>query len=216
VDVKNLCVAYMMLSLTACGANVTDKMLAAKIQQAYAGSQPSFTSVAIVKRVQTSQDSCRSPEDKGTTYVLRSHLVFSDGTAETRELRLFVADRDGWATIVRSRDEAVGPWQAKITIGMNDDVMYENGATRQEAVALGSALKAHGYFQDHGATVLLRKSPTTIGFMVNDGVWDDASMVERYANIARDVAPSAGGLPIMVCLLDSRFTVKNWQTIHLP
>jgi hypothetical protein len=46
---------------------------------------------------------------------------------------------------------------SKVTIGARDEVFYSGSATKQEAEALGSALKQCGYFSDRGVTVFLSK-----------------------------------------------------------
>jgi hypothetical protein len=61
----------------------------------------------------------------------------------------------------------------KVLIGTSDEVRYSGSATQQEAEALGAALKASGYFQDHGAGVILSNGGdgSVISFAVKDGFW---------------------------------------------
>lgn len=93
----------------------------------------------------------------------------------------------------------------KLTIGTKDEVYYAGTATQAEAKALGDSLKAIGFFQDRGVSVQLRKGsgPTIIGFVVKDGAWDNAQNVQIFQTIVQTVAPSVGGLPVKLRLLNS-------------
>jgi hypothetical protein len=42
-----------------------------------------------------------------------------------------------------------------------------------------------------------------VGFVVKDGAWDDESLVARYTEIGGSVAPSVGGAPIKVRMLNT-------------
>src|SRR5689334_1268591 len=86
----------------------------------------------------------------------------------------------------------------KVTVGTKDEVQYKGTATKQEAEALGAALKQQEYFQDHGATVVLSKGSegTILSFVVKDGVWNDEKMVTGFGILAHALAPTVGGLPI--------------------
>jgi hypothetical protein len=102
-----------------------------------------------------------------------------------------------------------------VTIGTKDQVFYSGTATANDATALGSALKNAGYFQDRGVTVLLSKGPggTVIGFVVQDGAWNQSGTVASFEEIARGVASSVGGLPVQVQLLNSTKTVEKSATV---
>jgi len=105
----------------------------------------------------------------------------------------------------------VPPPQNTVTIGTKDQVVYSGTATANDATALGNALKAAGYLQDHGATVLLSKGAggTVIGFVVADGAWNQATTVSQFEEVARGVASTVGGLPLQMQLLNSTQTVEK-------
>lgn len=103
----------------------------------------------------------------------------------------------------------------KVTIGTKDEVFYSGTATKDQATALGNALKADGYFQDKGVTVLLDKesSGTTISFVVKDGIWNQTGMLSSFEEIARTVASTVGGLPVQLNLDNSSKVVEKSSTI---
>ncbi len=102
-----------------------------------------------------------------------------------------------------------------VTIGTKDQVVYSGTATASDATALGNALKAGGYLQDRGATVQLSKGAggTVIGFVVADGVWNQAATLPQFEEIARGVASTVGGLPLQVQLLNSTLIVEKSATV---
>ena len=97
-----------------------------------------------------------------------------------------------------------------VLIGTKDQVIYSGLATKASALALGSALESNDYFQDRGVTVLLEKGfgTTTISFGVQDGVWNHPGMLSSFEELAREVAPAVGGLPVQVRLVNSNLEVK--------
>ena len=101
--------------------------------------------------------------------------------------------------------------QNTVTIGTKDEVVYTGTATKDEATALGNALKSADYLQDRGVTVLLSKGTggTVIGFVVQDGYWNNAGVMSQFEEIVRGVASSVGGLPVQVQLLNSAKTVEK-------
>jgi hypothetical protein len=101
-----------------------------------------------------------------------------------------------------------------VVIGTKDHIIYSGVATKANATALGNALKSDEYFQDRGASVLLNKGigRTTISFGVQDGVWNQAGMLSSFEELAREVAPAVGGLPVEVHLVDSKGDVKQTST----
>jgi hypothetical protein len=105
--------------------------------------------------------------------------------------------------------------QNTVTIGTKDQVVYSGTATANDATALGNALKAAGYLQDRGVTVLLSKGAagTVIGFVVADGAWNQTGTVASFEEIARGVASTVGGLPVQVQLLNSTQIVEKSATV---
>jgi len=102
-----------------------------------------------------------------------------------------------------------------VTIGTKDQVVYSGTATQAEATALGNRLKADNYFQDRGVTVLLHmgKSGTRISYVVQDGAWNDPTMVSDFEIITRDVATTVGGLPVDMRLVNSTQIVEKDEVI---
>jgi hypothetical protein len=102
-----------------------------------------------------------------------------------------------------------------VTIGTKDEVIYSGTATKAQATALGNQLKADGYFQDRGVTVLLKMgSSTVISYVVQDGVWNNADTVSGFETVTRDVAPTVGGLPIDMQLMNSAETVEKDEVVN--
>ena len=91
-----------------------------------------------------------------------------------------------------------------VMVGSNDEVFYSGSATKEEAQALGNALKADGYFTDKGTNVILVKGSdgTKVQFVVKDGIWNQVPMVEGFEIVGQQIASSVGGLPIEVDLLN--------------
>jgi hypothetical protein len=100
---------------------------------------------------------------------------------------------------------------APVVFGSKDEIVYSDAATEQDAKALGQALQSAGYFQDHGANVLLSKGKdgTAISFVVRDGFWDDENNVAGFQVMVRGIAPAVGGLPIKVRLLNTSLEKKK-------
>ena len=102
----------------------------------------------------------------------------------------------------------------KVTIGTKDEVYYSGSATRQDAQTLGATLKTMGFLSDRGASVFLSKGNggTVVSFVVKEGVWNDPAMVASFEEIGPGIAPSVGGFPIQVRLIDSDSVVKKEVT----
>jgi hypothetical protein len=91
-----------------------------------------------------------------------------------------------------------------VMVGSKDEVFYSGSATKEEAQALGNALKADWYFTDKGTNVILVKGSgtTKVQFVVKDGIWDQIPMVESFEIVGQQIAASVGGLPIEVDLMN--------------
>jgi hypothetical protein len=163
--------------------------------------------------------------DKGVTVVLAKG---SDGTAVGFVVQDGAWDNDDnyavFEHMVRLAGSTVGGFPIKlqymnsklevkkdtvvhgyITVGANDQVGYSGTATEQDAKALIESLKSIGYLKDKGTTILLSKGPggTVVAFVVQDGAWDDESLVAKYEEIGTSIAPSVGGAPIKVRMLNT-------------
>ena len=113
----------------------------------------------------------------------------------------------GSSRVTRNRQEMPAD---KVAIG-SDRVYYSEGATAQNAQALGYALRGTGYFHDAGSSVLLLKhgAITEVSFAVDDGAWDHPATIAAFEEIGRRVAPAIGGFPIQVQLADSGWAVHR-------
>ena len=102
-----------------------------------------------------------------------------------------------------------------VMVGIKDQVVYTGLATKSNAVALGSALKDKQYFRDRGATVFVEKGigSKTLSFAVQDGMWNQAGTLSGFEELARQVAPTVGGLPVEVQLVDTREDVEATSTV---
>jgi hypothetical protein len=103
----------------------------------------------------------------------------------------------------------------KVIIGRNDEVYYYRRATKEDALALGRALKNTGFFNDRGTSVLLWMGggATVVSFVVNEGAWDHPNAVSNFTEVGRRIAMSVGGFPIQVHLIDARRTIRKKWTV---
>jgi hypothetical protein len=97
-----------------------------------------------------------------------------------------------------------------VVIGSKDEVYYSGSATRQGAEALGNALKAKAYFTDRGADVLLAKGKdgTSLSFVVQKKFLSQPGILLSFEEVAREVAPTVGGFPIQVRLVNNAREVQ--------
>lgn len=103
-----------------------------------------------------------------------------------------------------------------VTIGTKDQVQYSGSATKEQALALGDALKTIGYFQDRGAKVLLKMGAggTIISYVVEDGAWNDPKTVGDLETTTQGVASTIGGSPIDMRLVNSMEVVEKAEMIN--
>ncbi|MGC1871417.1 MAG: hypothetical protein WA700_10710 [Acidobacteriaceae bacterium] len=92
-----------------------------------------------------------------------------------------------------------------VVIGTKDEVYYSGSATRGEAQALGNALKSKAYFTDRGADVLLAKGKdgTSLSFVVQKKFLSQPGIMLSFEEVAREVAPTVGGFPVQVRLVNN-------------
>jgi len=105
--------------------------------------------------------------------------------------------------------------EPKVVIAKNDEVYYYRRATKEDALALGQALRGTGFFNDRGTSVLLWMGggPTVVSFVVSDGAWDRPDAISNYTEIGRRIATSVGGFPIQVHLVDSGRTIRKKMNV---
>jgi hypothetical protein len=99
----------------------------------------------------------------------------------------------------------------RASLDNKDEVFYFGNATQTEAESLVRALQKEDYFGGRGASVLLSKDGdgTSISFVVSDGFWDDPSHVAGFEAVVKAVAPSVGGLPVTLRLVNTGLEDKK-------
>jgi hypothetical protein len=98
----------------------------------------------------------------------------------------------------------------KVIVGLKDEIYYYGSATASEAEALGRALQSNGYLVGSGTSVVLSKDGvTSISFVLGDGAWNRPGTVSAFEGLIRRVAPSVGGLPVDLRLLNSNMEVEK-------
>jgi hypothetical protein len=98
----------------------------------------------------------------------------------------------------------------------NDGVYYEGSATKADAQALGRRFESMGFFRGKGANVLLIRHDddgTTLAFVVVGEAWNNPSKVSGFEAIVRGVAPTVGGLPIDMQLMNTQLQVEKDEVI---
>jgi hypothetical protein len=98
-----------------------------------------------------------------------------------------------------------------VVVGTKDRVFYFHRATKEDAAALGRALRSMGYFGDKGAGVVLDKSRagTVVSFVLSEGAWFQPNVISDYGDMARQIAPTLGGFPLKVQLLDEKRVIRR-------
>lgn len=104
----------------------------------------------------------------------------------------------------------------EVSFGGSNAVCYEGSATKSEAQALGRQLESMGFFRGNGANVLLAKHEdgTMLGFVVMGNAWNNPTHLGSFETIVREVAPTVGGLPITLRLMDTQLQVKKDELIQ--
>jgi hypothetical protein len=109
------------------------------------------------------------------------------------------------------RRMTVGKWMA----GTKDAVYYFGDATEADAKALADALRSAGYFTDKGAAAaVLKGEGTVISFVVQEGLWNQPAVTATLERLVRQIAPSVGGLPIELRLLDRNMDIQQAVTVQ--
>ena len=99
----------------------------------------------------------------------------------------------------------------RVKIGSKDEIFFTGLATKRDAVQLGEALRKSGYFHDEGTSVFLDKDKdgAIVSLVQNEGVWDQPEMLFSAEEVVREIAPSVGGFPIRVKLMDASQQVRK-------
>ena len=109
-------------------------------------------------------------------------------------------------------ESAVG----KVDFPGNDSIYYLGTVKQSEAQALGKSLQSVRFFQGRGNDVFLsrHKDGTAIAYVVSNGSWDKPELVDDFEKITRNAAPSVGGLPITLRLVNTSLDTKKEQLIQ--
>ncbi len=94
----------------------------------------------------------------------------------------------------------------------NSEIVYSGSSTKADAEALGKALTDIHYLgRTKATTIFLSKddSGVTLQFVVNDNAAKKANTVNAFTQIAEAVAPSIGGKPITLKLVNPELK-KMW------
>ena len=104
----------------------------------------------------------------------------------------------------------------RVVVGTQDEIFYSGTTTETETKSLGKQLQDVGFFQDRGVSVKFTRdaSGTVLGFVVNDGVWEDPDMLKSFEEVVRQLAPAIGGLPIKIQMMDAAGEVKKEWVIQ--
>jgi hypothetical protein len=104
----------------------------------------------------------------------------------------------------------------EVSFDGGDGVFYEGSATKAQAQALGRWFESNGYFRGRGVNVLLTShdGDTTLTFVVAEGVWNNPTKVCNFEAIVREVAPTVGGLPIEMHLVNTQVQVEKDEVIN--
>jgi hypothetical protein len=94
---------------------------------------------------------------------------------------------------------------SKIVIGSRDAIYYSGSAKKEDAQGLGEALKKIGFLTDKGNIVILSKGKdgTVVSFVVAEVAWTQPENAFVFEEIVREVAPTVGGYPVKLRLLNS-------------
>jgi hypothetical protein len=218
-----LTAAFALACTTGCSFSVGTKkvIIGTKDEVRYSGTATEAEAKALGESLKAQS----YLQDQGVTVVLAKG---SDGTAVAFVVQDGAWDNDDnyavFEHMVRTAGPTVGGFPIKLqymnsklevkkeqvvhpylTVGANDEIGYSGTATEQEAKALGEQLKSIGYLQDHGTTILLTKGAggTIVSFVVQDGAWNDADTVAKFEENGKAIAPSVGGPPIKVRMLNT-------------
>lgn len=111
--------------------------------------------------------------------------------------------------------DLVSPSHKRLAAG-GSEILYSGSATHADAQSLADALTKAGYFgAGRATTVLLAKSGTgtTLQFVVNETAATDDNTLAIFAAVAQDVAPSIGGKPLTMQLVNPELKVLKTKKI---
>ena len=156
------------------------------------------------------------------SFAVQDGIWNQEGTLSSfEELTREVAPAVGGLPIEVNLIDTSGNVEATSTVGEvgfggSNGIYYEGSATKHEAQALGQQLESMGFFRRNGANVFLTRHDdgTTLAFVVVGEAWNNPTKVSSLEAIVREVAPTVGGLPINLRLVDTQLQVKKDELIQ--
>ncbi len=106
----------------------------------------------------------------------------------------------------------------KLKISDLETVNYSGNATEQDARSLGQSLQQIGFFDGQVAKdVLFKKGDEgiVVSFVLQSGKWNDPGIVDGFEVFGRRIAPSVGGPPLTVHLIDDKLNTKETLSITI-
>ena len=100
--------------------------------------------------------------------------------------------------------------------GTRDRVSYSERATAEDAAALAKSLQSCGFFKGLGSLVFLTRDSTgpEVSFYMSAGSWNDSRTVAYLQDVGRKIAPSVGGPPLKIHLIDSGHQTRRELVIE--
>jgi hypothetical protein len=227
LGVAILCVIFLAIFVPAYMSSAHSKVIIGSKDEVF------YTGSATRQEAQSLGDALKKGSyfvDRGTSVFLDKgangttiSLVVHDGAwdvpgtlATEEEAMREVADSvDGLPIHVRLMNAAQEVKKEGIvgraSLDGKDEVFYFGKATEAEATALIRALQEEKYFSGRGTSVLLSKDEdgTVMSFVVSEGFWDDPAHVTEFEAVVRAVAPSVGGLPVKLRLVNTALDDKK-------
>jgi rhomboid protease GluP len=150
------------------------------------------------------------------TYPIRTLAVLL-GSGAIAYLAIRNAPRERDPQRLAYQHLQVGP---KVTVGKNDRVAYRGTATMADAESLAQALLKVGYFKNPNVLIMLSKGPSGTVISIptwtnshddkgSNMPWEDIEFLAGIQGLGVTVAPSVGGPPVKIQLLDDEGNVKK-------
>ena len=104
-----------------------------------------------------------------------------------------------------------------VPIAGNAHVYYLDSATEADARSLAATLRDQNAFAGGSADVFISKehAGTSVLIPVREGAWNNSRQVSWLKQIVRRAAPSVGGLPVTLRLLDTSLQPRKDVIVNL-
>jgi hypothetical protein len=160
--------------------------------------------------------------DSGTTLAFQlkdGSWDEPDTMANFEEITRSVASDIGGYPVTLDLTNLSGDLKKELTVGKymvnTDEIYYMGTATKSDAEAFASALQANGWLSGKGYSVSIsRNNDTEVGIVLRDGAWNESDTAGILETLMRRVAPSIGGLPIHLRMVNTHFEPQKEMTIN--